>query len=92
MSNLIKTTKINKNIILDELTKIIIDHTIAIDAELLKQKVNLLYEDCKDISAENFISNATILRKRELFGRLPANHLFLKTDSNQFDANAWKKY
>lgn len=92
MNSLIKTTKLTKNIILDELTRIIIDHSINIDQEKLKQKINLLFDDCKEMTAEIFIENCKIIRKNELYGRLPANHKFLKPIENEFEASKWNKY
>ncbi|MBM5782589.1 MAG: hypothetical protein FJ368_04115 [Pelagibacterales bacterium] len=78
MNNLIKTTELTKSIILDELTKIILDHNIIIEQEKLKQKINLLFQDCKDMTAEHFVSNCEKIRKSELFGKLPANFRFLE--------------
>jgi len=89
---LIKTTKLTKNLILDELTKIIIDHSISIEPEKLKQKINLLFDDCKDMTAELFVENCKILRSQEMFGKLPANGKFIKPEKETLDLSTWKKY
>lgn len=76
MNELIVTTKLTKKVILQQLMKIKIDHSIQISEAELDAKVNLLFEDCKDCSAELFIAISEKIRKQEMFGKLPANYLF----------------
>lgn len=105
MNNLIKaneleqSTKLTKAIISAELLKMKVDHSIQISEEDLKIKINLLFEDCKHLSAEKFVANANILRKKNLFGKLPFNQEFIdpystkqKPNNNEFNAEIWKKY
>jgi len=69
---------LTKKIVLVYLQKIIIDHDIAIDEEKLKQKIELTFEDCKNMTAEQFIyASEQIRKKNNLFGKLPASKDFL---------------
>lgn len=69
---------LTKKIVLICLQKIIIDHDIAIDEEKLKQKIELTFEDCKNMTAEQFIyASEQIRKKNNLFGKLPASKDFL---------------
>lgn len=77
MNNLTTTTQITKKVILEELMKIKIDHSIQISEKELDAKVNLLFEDCKEITSERFKGNSAFLRKKELFGKFPPNHEFI---------------
>jgi len=83
MNSLIKIKRVSKKIIIDELSKIIVDHSINIVDEVqFDAKINLLFEDCSNISEERFIANATNIRNKPLYGRLPANYEFLAEQSN----------
>ena len=64
------------------------DHGLQITKEDLKIKINLLFEDCKHMSAEEFVKNCQILRKTELFGKLPPNFKFLEPE----EKSEFKKY
>jgi hypothetical protein len=81
MNNLIKIEPVTKKIILDCLMKIKLDHQIIITEKELREKINLLFEDCKDLPAEIFIKNCEILRKREMFGKFPINYAFISPDN-----------
>jgi len=76
MNSLIKSNKLTKKIILQELSKMIYDHSININQNNLEKKIDILFEDCQNLSAERFIDICQSLRARELFGKLPANYLF----------------
>jgi hypothetical protein len=80
--------KLSKKIIFEQLLKIKIDHSIQISQENLESKINLLFEDCKNLSAEEFVRNCQILRKTELFGKFPPNFKFLEPE----EKSEFKKY
>jgi hypothetical protein len=64
----------------------IIDHSIIIETEKLRAKINLLFEDCKDMTDAEFIEVSEKLRKGELYGKLPASKDFLqKNEPNLVD-------
>lgn len=96
MNNLIKTTQLTKKVILEELMKIKIDHSIQISERELDAKVNLLFEDCKEITSERFLINSSFLRKKELFGKFPPNHEFIlpktNTKFNQYGEPSYLDY
>ena len=69
---------LTKKIILLCFQKMILDHDIAISEEKLQQKIELTFEDCKDMTSEQFISISEQIRKKEnLFGKLPTSKAFL---------------
>lgn len=72
---------LHKETILDCLTKMIIDHSIIIETEKLRAKINILFEDCKDMTDAEFMEVSERLRKGELYGKLPASKDFLETKS-----------
>lgn len=92
MTNLIQTTKITKKLILQELMKMKVDHSINISEKELEAKINLLFEDIKEMTAERFLANCEVLRKSELYGKLPANHQFLSPMKSEFNPSKWSKY
>ena len=92
MNNLTKTSKITKNLILNELTRIVVDHSIVIEEEKLEQKINLLFEDAKHITAERFLANCEIIRKQELYGKLPANYKFVDPSPKEEDRSNYYDY
>lgn len=87
-TNLTKTTKISKNLILQELLKMKVDHGIEISESQLDAKVNLLFEDCQGLTAEAFVANCKILRKQEMFGKFPPNFKFVEPE----EKSEFKKY
>ena len=69
---------LTKKIILLCFQKMILDHDIVISEEKLKQKIELTFDDCKDMTSEQFISISEQIRKKEnLFGKLPTSKAFL---------------
>jgi len=88
MKILIKTNKLTKELILKELTMMRVDHSIEITDELLDIKISILLEDCKDLTAEAFAENCRVLRKQEMYGKLPANFKFLQPA----EKSEFKKY
>ncbi len=93
MNNLIKTTQLTKKLILEELIKIKIDHSIQISERELEIKINLLFEDCKEMTAEKFSANCKIIRESDLFGKFPANFKFKNPipDSKKSEYQKWKE-
>ena len=65
------------------LIRMMIDHSITISQENLDQKVNILFEDCKDMTDADFIEISERLRKGELYGKLPASKDFLEAKSSK---------
>lgn len=63
------------------LTRMLVDHSITISQENLDHKINILFEDCKDMTDADFIEVSEKLRKGELYGKLPASKDFLETKS-----------
>lgn len=63
------------------LTRMLVDHSISISQENLDKKINLLAEDCKDMTDAEFIEVSERLRKGELYGKLPASKDFLEAKS-----------
>lgn len=90
MTNLIKTTQLTKKVILDQIALMILDHQLEISKDNLEKKINLLFEDCKNLSAETFIENCRILRKQEMYGKLPANFKFLQP-AEKSEYQKWKE-
>lgn len=80
MTNITTTTELTKKLIAQELLKIKVDHSITISEEDFKLKVNLLFDDLKNCTAEKFIATCQELRKKQLFGKLPANIDFVGED------------
>lgn len=76
MNSLMKVNKLTKKIILQELAKMIYDHSLNIEQSNLDKKIDILFEDCQNLSAERFIDICKNLRAKEMFGRLPANFHF----------------
>jgi len=78
MNNLIKINQLTKAIILRELTKIRIDHSIEINTENFKEKINLLFDDCtkRGVSEQYFINKCEQIRCSNLFGKMPENFRF----------------
>lgn len=69
---------LTKKIILLCFQKMILDHDIAISEEKLQQKIELTFDDCKNMTSEQFISISEQIRKKEnLFGKLPTSKAFL---------------
>jgi hypothetical protein len=88
MTNLIKTTQLTRKVILDQIALMILDHQLEISKENLERKINLLLEDCKELTAEAFTENCRALRKQEMYGKLPANFKFLQP----VEKSDFKKY
>jgi len=69
-------SKLSRKTILDCLTRIKIDHSINISEKELDAKINLIFEDCRDMSNLQFFENSEKLRKGNLFGKFPRNEEF----------------
>lgn len=63
--------KLTKKTVLKEVSKIRVDHSISISEQDLKIKLQLIFEECQDLTNKQFIQNCKILSKRDLFGKLP---------------------
>ena len=69
---------LTKKIILICFQKMILDHDLAISEEKLKQKIELTFDDCKNMTAEQFVYASEQIRKNQnLFGKLPTSKTFL---------------
>lgn len=65
------------------LARMLVDHSITISEKNLDQKINILFEDCKDMTDSDFIEISEKLRKGELYGKLPASKDFLEAKSSK---------
>jgi len=72
-----------KTTIIQCLTRMLVDHSISITEKNLEQKINILFEDCKDMSDAEFVEVSERLRKGELYGKLPASKDFLEARFSQ---------
>ena len=70
---IIEDKPLTKKVVLDCLMRIKLDHSIAITEQELDLKVNLTYEDCKDMSAELFIECCEAAREKNLYNKLPSS-------------------
>lgn len=88
MNNLMKINddernkSLSKKIVLDCLTAIRIDHNIDISTENFRVKIELVYNDCKNLTNEEFITNCEVIRKRELYGKIPASFVFVSPNQS----------
>lgn len=81
-SHELNLNKITKKVILECLIRIKVDHGISISEQDLEAKVNLLYDDCKNMVVSQFIEKSELIRKSKLYGRLPTNYEFLEHGTN----------
>lgn len=88
------TTQLTKKIVLDCLMQIKIDHSITISENDLAAKVNLVFKDCKNMTAESFIKSCELLRMAKLYNKLPTSSEILNPHekTNTFDKSKWDQY
>lgn len=68
--------KLNKKVVLKFITQMRIDHNISITESDFRVKLGLIYEECQDLTNEQFINNCKILSKRDLFNKIPPAYKF----------------
>lgn len=80
MNNIATTTsKLTKKVILEELWKIKIDHSIQISEEELDMKIKLIFDDCQNMDISTFKAICKKARMNELYGKMPANYVFAES-------------
>lgn len=82
--------KLTKKIVLNEVSKIRVDHSISISEQDLKIKLQLIFDECQDLTNKQFIQNCKILSKKDLFGKIPPAFKF-KQPLNKEEA-PWMNY
>lgn len=75
---------LNKKNVLQQLTKIRIDHSITISESDLKIKMQMVYEACQHLTNKQFIDNCINLAKTELFGKFPPAYKFAQSPTDEF--------
>lgn len=75
--------KLTKKTVLNEVSKIRVDHSISISEQDLKIKLQLIFEECQDLTNNQFMQNCVILTKKDLFGKIPPAFKF----KNPLDRN-----
>lgn len=82
--------KLTKKIVLKEVSKMRVDHSIFIIESDFKVKLQLIFEECQDLTNKQFIQNCKILSKKDLFGKIPPAFKF-KQPLNKEEA-PWMNY
>lgn len=82
--------KLTKIIVLKQITLMRINHNINIEENDFKVKLQLIYEECQDLTNKQFIQNCKILSKKDLFGKIPPAFKF-KQPLNKEEA-PWMNY
>lgn len=85
MNNVIKHNKLTKKIVSEQLLKIKIDHNVIISEDYFITKVHLVYEECKDLTNEQFINNCKILINQDLFNKIPPAYKFKQSFEEKND-------
>lgn len=76
-NQLITTQTLTKKIVAAYFRKLVIDHDITIDEQKLSQKIEITFDDCKKMSAGEFIGKCEKLRFTNLYGKLPKSADFV---------------
>ena len=63
--------KLTKKVVLKYVSQIRIDQNVSISEPDFKVKLQLIFEECQDLTNNQFIQNCKILTKKDLFGKIP---------------------
>ena len=77
--------KLNKKVVLKYITQMRIDHNIFITEQDFRVKLGLIYEECKDLTNEQFINNCKILINQDLFNKIPPAYKFKQSSQEKND-------
>ena len=63
--------KLTKKVVLKYVSQMRIDQNVSISESDFKVKLQLIFDDCSDLTNNQFIENCKILAKKDLYNKIP---------------------
>lgn len=78
--------KLTKKVVLKYVSQMRIDQNVSISESDFKVKLQLIFDECSDLTNNQFIENCKILAKKDLYNKIPPafkfKNLFVKEEAS----------
>lgn len=68
--------KLTKKVVLKYVSQMRIDQNVSISESDFKVKLQLIFDECSDLTNNQFIENCKILAKKDLYNKIPPSFKF----------------